>query len=137
MHIFLGGIPLDFSLIFSLVEFYFTWIALSPTLIKYFCLLILIVHSIIPYWLWEASHLHIYYIRSPLLLILIYKYKEIHIYMVIATHTLCYCCVAGLESNFWRSLNTKACYGELLSSSLLLSLHPWISSSSSIHAFPY
>ena len=74
MYIFISGIPFNYFLIFSLVDLYFTRITLSPPLIKSFCLLILIVHSIIPYWLWEASHLHTYYIRSPLLLILIYRY---------------------------------------------------------------
>ena len=109
MHIFLCGILFNFSPLFLLVEFYFTRITLSLPLIKYFCLLILIVHSIIPYWLWEASHLHAYYIReSPLL---------------ISDHTLYAIVMLQVwRAIFWRrSLNAQACCGELLSSSLLLS----------------
>ena len=110
MHIFLSGIPFNSSPLFSLVEFCFTWITLSPPLIKSFCLLILIVHSIITYWLWKDSHLHIYYIReSPLLIFhndTLYAIVMLQVWRVI----------------FWRrSLNAKAYCGELLSSSLLLS----------------
>ena len=115
MHIFLSGISFNSFPTFSSVDLYFAWITLSPPLIKSFCLLILIVHSIIPYWLWEASHLHTYYIRSPLLI-----WHKHTLYAIVMLQVW--------RAIFWRSLNTKAYCGELLSSSLLLSC---------IHGFHY
>ena len=41
--------------------------------------------------------------ESPLLILDIHNYKSMIIHPL-----LCYCYAAGLESDFWRSLNTKA-----------------------------
>ena len=95
MHIFPSGIPFNFFPIFSLVDLYFTRITLSPPLIKSFYLLILIVHSIIPYWLWEASHLHTWLYKEPSP-----SHFDIQIYMVIAIHTL----YAIVMLQVWRAI---------------------------------
>ena len=77
-------------------------------------------NSIIPYWLWEASHHHIFLYKgvpSPQFL----DPQLCYCYVAgLNAHTLGYCYAAGLESNFWMSLNTKAFCEEVLSSSLLL-----------------
>ena len=66
-------------------------------------------NSIIPYWLWEASHLHIF----------LYKGEPSPHFI---DPLLCYCYAVGLESDFWRrSLSIKYFCGELPSSCLLLS----------------
>ena len=102
-------LPFNSFPIFSLVDLYFTWITLSPPLIKYFFLLILVVHSVISYWLSEASHLHTYNIRESPLLIFHHTLYAIFVLQV-------------WRAIFWRRiLNAKTCCRELISSSLLLS----------------
>ena len=98
MHIFLSGTYLStfFSttLLFSLVDVYFTWIIISPPLIKSFSSQYRSSNFL---YKGETSP----HFRHPL---------------------LCYRYAVGLESDFEEGfLNTKAFCGELLSSCLILS----------------
>ena len=112
MHIFLSGIPFNFSLFFLIGEI------LSHT-----------DQALLSHIGCEKPPTStLDYIRSPLLLIFIY--------MVIAMHLqLHYCYTIGLNNNFWRrSLSIKAFCGELLSSCLLLScIHGFHHHVSSLH----